>query len=169
MKRGLIGVTTNLDSQVSAIIRYFTNSPWSHTFIVLDESIHNTYVLEANAGGTDIRSWGEYANPAVCPTDLYEPLATPEAIEKALTYTQNKYEGDTYGYFELLAIGVKIILAKLKFRWHDPVEQGAICSQVVWDYLRQLFPNEFSSLSGNSVTPADLYAIVSKSPNFKQA
>ena len=165
-KRGVVGFATNWHSQVSAIIRWFTQSNWSHSFIITDVIKDRTYLLEANYGGTDVRSWREYRDPTVVPTELWLPNASEEAIDSALAKTQAKFEGVTYGYLELLWIGVKISLAKAGWRVHDPVQQGAICSQVAWFYLHELFPQEFGHLDGRSVTPADLHRVVLNSPSF---
>jgi len=167
-KRGVIGFATNNHSQISKIIRWFTKSKWSHTFVITDVFMDRVYLMEANAGGTDFRTWREYSNPAVVPTELWQPMANAPAVDAALAKAQERFEGVTYGYFELLGIAMKILAAKMGLRFHDPIEQGAICSQVVWFYLQELFPKEFGDLDEHSVSPEDLHRIVSTSINFRR-
>jgi hypothetical protein len=170
---GMIGFATNRRSLVSKAICWVTGSRWSHVFLILDVTPTYTFVLEANEGGTDIRTWEEYSDSTTEPTELYEPILSSGdlvyAPELAVERTRARFEGVGYGYMELIGITIKILLARCHLRWHDPIHQGAICSQVAWDYVQQLFPREFAALDQHSVTPADLYEIVSKSPNWRRA
>lgn len=167
MIRGCIGFTTNKHSQISAIIRWFTSSPWSHSFLIADNSPDTTYVIEANEGGVDIRSWNsDYGNPSVCPTEVYQPTGVdPKVMSDAFLQARAKYEGKTYGYLELIGIGVKIFFARVfRANVYDPIRQGCICSQFVLFYLTLVCPDLFSKLDANCVSPADIYKIVQANP-----
>jgi hypothetical protein len=161
MVRGCFGFTTNRGSQVSAIIRWFTGSKWSHAFLIADVVPNATYVMEANEGGTDFRTWAsDFGNQAETPTVVYRPVGfTDQQLADAFERARAKYEGVFYGYLELFAIAGMIALAKLGLRVHDPIHQGAICSQVVWFELQDLMPDLFGQLGSNTVSPGDLDSI----------
>jgi hypothetical protein len=168
--RGAIGFETNYRSTISRLIRWFSKSVWSHTFIVTDDVGDHTYVMEANEFGTTFMLLDEYQKTIVN-FELWEPIATPEQIEAALKKAQKKFVGQVYGYLQLLGIGLKILVSRYlghHILKHNPIKQGAICSQVVWYYLQELMPDLFGNLDQYSVSPGDLYEIVSKSDRFKK-
>src|SRR5580693_2104182 len=112
MMRGTIGFATNNKSTISALIRFFTKSQYSHTFVITDVLADRIYLMEANEGGTDFRTFqSDYGNPEQFPTELWDPIASPEEIDRALKATQERFEGVFYGYLEILGIGTSIGLA----------------------------------------------------------
>lgn len=136
------------------LIRKFTNSNWSHCYIVLDQTFNeDPLIFEASfKGGVKLNF---LSNKELGP--LFEIRGTP-TLEPFY-----RYFGKNYGYLQILGF----VVAKVFGLKKNPIKGDVVCSEVVFRFLTENGFKEFDHLDPNSATPEDIFQIVSTSRNFK--
>lgn len=152
------------------LVKFFTYSRWSHSFIMIDEDT----VLEANQT-VQRNPIGEYRNDPNCYYEIYAIVgADEEIVNRAIAKTIAMYLGQTYGYMGLLFFVYRWfngLFLRDKTPEVNSFPLGAICSEVVCYYEEQV-SDKFTQLLAeggltlDTVSPQDLYAIISTNPSL---
>lgn len=152
------------------LVKFFTYSKWSHSFIMVSEDT----VLEANQT-VQYNPLAEYRNDPNCYYELYSIVGADEpTVTRAIAKTTAMYLGQEYGYSQLLFFVYRWFNG-LFLRERTPEVNsfplGAICSEVVCYYEEQV-SDKFTQLLAeggltlDTVSPQDLYAIISTNPSL---
>jgi hypothetical protein len=145
-------------------IKFFINSEFSHSFIVVD-------------GPNGVISALETTDTRVCVTPIdrklkennyvkiYDVYASEDDKSQSIEHTFNSYSGNIYGYLSYLwfiwrwfcrLFGVE---KNIMWGW---VSSGVTCSEVTTAYLKEIYPNIFESMDLNAITPRELYKIITE-------
>lgn len=166
---GAIGFETDRRSWLSRIIRWFTESRWSHVFIVAGEDpvTGETEILEASTWGIQKAPLKKYLDDDYVKLRFYVVRADPEKQRAALAACQDLV-GRSYGYAQILGFALILPFRKLGLRFKNPISAGRVCSELVLRYLQLLDVDPaFAALDRDSTTPQDLFAIIDASPRFE--
>ena len=164
---GAIGFETNNRNWVSRLIRWFTQSEWSHVFIVLppDPVSGRREILEANASGISKRFLDKYHKPHLSYI-LYQPDTTKERVDGALEQCL-RLVGRSYGFLQYLGYIPMMLLRRVGIRINNPISAGRVCSELGLRYLQLLqIEPAFEPLDRDSVTPQDLIDVLETSDAF---
>jgi len=141
------------------LVLYFTKSKFSHAALIIDDTIDgDAIVVEATARhGIGFNLLSHFSHREV---EIYEDVNGIRDINALKPYI-----GHNYGYLQLLGIAL-VKIFKLK---KNPFPDNEVCSELVLDWLlASQYSDEFKHLDPDTVSPGDLYDIVSKSPNFRK-
>jgi hypothetical protein len=175
LELGDIGFSTCNGSLFSQTIRWFTNYPYSHSFIISDQdNVDNpkdryAYVLEADKAAVNYTRFGKY-NVSDTSYAIYRPLDSlkiSSGIIEALEKTTRAFLYKDYSYCRVAGIGLTIALARIGIQISNPIRMGTICSEVTWYYLSQLMPGIFGDLDHTVVSNRDLHHLMIHSGKFK--
>lgn len=168
LKEGSIGFCGS-KSWISKIIRWFTKSRWSHTFIIWkiikDEDRVYILVIEAGEFIVHIVPFSKYLSG-----DFYFEIydITPITIKENEGIAEEKLLskiGRLYGWLQLIGFGIVILLRKW-FGWklkRNIWKKGKICSEVVAEYLIDRGVDKESlcqSKDINLISPEDIYKFI---------
>lgn len=144
------------DDIMGKLIKWYTNSNWSHCFIVLDDSLEGDPIVfeSASYGGVRLNLLSKYKGSKI---ELYE-VEGCNSIKPLYEYL-----GANYGYFQI----VGNVIAKVFRLNNNPISKDYICSEVALRFLIENGIEGFGLLDPNKATPEDLYRIVSTRSNFK--
>lgn len=151
-----IGFSTT-DKVVSRIIRWFTNSQVSHTWVMFD--VHGIpMVLEATFEGVRLVPYESFAtgHKVVATFDLPYSI---EGVRPLLTYLGTSYDfGGLVGSF-FVQLG-----HFLKQKWHNPGNnrKALFCSEMIVDWLQMRgFPGAENLVSAET-SPQDLFDLFNR-------
>jgi hypothetical protein len=168
MMKGTIGFCRKKAGLLSKVIRWFTRSDWSHTYIIYQDTPE---ILVAEAGTCQVQlvpitkyESSKYANVFFVPRHVDVSL-----IENGTKKVRGKIE-TTYGWLQILGFIPMVIARRLLFmKIPNPARAGIICSELVLLYLRELEPGYlWDSLDRNAVSPEDLYKMLLIHPGFEK-
>ena len=145
---------------ISRTIAWFLKSNYSHTFLGLHygagQGRLGPMILEADSHGVEIDALDVYAKREKL-IELYEPLLAKSLVSKAMDAIFEKYHRSHYGYLQLLGFVPIFLLRRIGIRVGNFFGGGIICSELIWEYLRELgFKEIYQSKKANSVTPGDV-------------
>jgi hypothetical protein len=145
----------------SRMVQHFTESNWSHCFLVLERVGNDHLILESSVvGGVKFNVLSYYTKNDTVEYEIYDVPGT--AFE---TYSVMDMYGDSYGY---LQAGGYLIAKLLKLK-KNPFTQGIWCSELVLHWLLDSpLKASFIHLPHNKVTPEDIYQIVKKNNHFRK-
>jgi hypothetical protein len=155
------------------LIKFFTGSKWSHSFIVTLPFAGEDAVQEA-VMAVQVVPLSRYRDDPNCAYEIYRVAVSAEAIPVALEYCFNEYAGIKYGYLQLPWFAWRWINEKIGRdirKENNWLTDGVICSELVYDYLKQLSPYTFELLSGfnpDIIQSEDIYRIVKAHPEAFQ-
>lgn len=168
--KGAIGFSRKKKSWISKIIRWFTRSEWSHTFIIYQDEPE---ILVAEAGTFEV---------VLVPITKYESakyvttffFPDPEKIgrdriEAGISRARKNIE-KTYGWLQLLGF-VPVVIAKrlLGLKIKNPMRGGVVCSELVLECLRGMEPGtKWTLMQKDSVFPEDLFEELVNHSSFKR-
>jgi len=170
--RGMVGLSDykggGFLAFVAKCIRFFTKSMWTHTFcITMDDELLGPIVEEAGPMGVVNASIDDYVDgPYIF--RIWKVLASDDQIDAGIRRVfpmLNK----SYGYFQLLGFILVWIWYKLTLRKaNNPIRGGIICSELVLEYLRAIFPNEviLQNMDRNTTSPEDIYEFIMERPDL---
>lgn len=140
------------------LIRWFTESKWSHCAIILDDDLEGDALVfeSAIAGGVKLNLWSKLQRHL---HEIYEINQTC-CIKPIYAYL-----GENYGYFQILGYPI----AKLIGSKDNPIKKDYVCSEIVLRFLLENDFTEFDHLEPDMASPQDLYDIISQSENFQKA
>lgn len=169
---GCIGFTGEHKSNaLQKLIKFFSNSEWSHTFLITFPFGGEDTVEEASLK-VQIVPFSQYRNDGNATYEIYKINAPGELIDAALQKCFDQYAGVEYGFFQLLFFTVRWLYQKLGINTKhlpNPIRNGIICSELVWDYLSSIDPQIKDLLSvfdPDLVAPEDIYRIVKANPHI---
>ena len=153
---------------VAKCIRFFTKSQWSHTFCVtMDDELLGPIVEEAGPVGVVNASIDSYIDGPYF-FKLWTVKASADQIDAGIMRVfpmLNK----SYGYamllgFILVWLWYKITLRKI----NNPFRGGIICSELVLEYLKAIFPDneELKGMDRDTTSPEDVYEFVLRNPDL---
>jgi len=168
LKPGDIGFAIHTENWISRMFAWFLGVKWSHAFLVVEQNAERTYVLETSDFEVvyGLADW-YWAKPDVkmeiwTPKDLtYEERI--DVVEEARIETW----GEMYGYLQLIATGVRLLLKKVGIKSKNFSSQGVMCMHVVtYGYKASTMP-EFNG-DPEELDTGDLYRLVSESGKFEK-
>lgn len=165
--QGTIGFCTKRRNFISRVIRWFTRSKWSHTYVIRQNE-PDILVLEAGMFQVQIVPITKYQSRKYANV-YFQPDGFSQAdITCGLMKAGEKIETH-YGWLQLLGF-IPVIMAKRLFgmKISNPSKGGVVCSELVLQYLRGLDPaGPWGTLDKNTVSSEDLYEVLSKHAKFK--
>lgn len=171
--RGAVAFSTNKRSWISKLIRWFTQYPFSHSFVITDicdpDSFQREriYIMEAGKREVSFNQLSHYENTDTC-YEIWMPRGVTEAdIDRALYRTERVFLGKRYGYLQLVGFALVIALSKVGIHIKNPIKLGAICSEVDWYYCKQIKPGFFNRFDRDTVSPRDLREFIRHSGEFE--
>lgn len=166
--RGTIGFCTKRASFVSKVIRWFTRSRWSHTYVIRQVE-PDILVLEASTFQVQLVPITKYESRKFSNV-FFRPEGFKDAdVSCGLMKAEDKIETH-YGWLQLVG-NIPVIIIKRLFglKIHNPSKGGVVCSELVLQYLRGLEPSgPWNSMDKDTVSPEDLYEILSTHPKFRK-
>jgi hypothetical protein len=157
--KGAIGFSAS-KSWVSKVIRWFTRSDWSHTFIVIGEIEGVVLISEADWRGVQVARLDKYVGK--CKVQIWEPpygVATQQMVADAVRESLRRIES-RYGFLQLVGF-IPVILARrfLGMKIPNPAKGGTICSEHCLRHLRILHPmGPWASMNRDAASPEDIHA-----------
>jgi hypothetical protein len=172
MEVGLIGFSSNSKGIFPALVRFFTKSKFSHTFIITTPVFGVPSVHEAS-DVVQIVPFDKFYNKSSETYALYKiNNTTYRQINDALTTCHLEYSGVRYGYLQLLWFVYRWCMELFgkdvthKKNW---MSNGVICSELVYEYLLLVNP-EFKTLlskfNPDTVQAQDILSIVESRPDL---
>lgn len=160
---GAIGFSARRYNLLSRLIRWLTNSKYSHTFIVIDdvEKIScQTRILQASGWKVQVNTLDEYLKPGIdiC---IYLLDKSEEDKEKAIQYC-NIFLKEPYGFFQLIGFLPVFFLRKLGIQIKNPISYGVPCSELVWRFMNCLGISEIQKIDRDSITPEQELEVLEK-------
>lgn len=161
---GAIAFSSKQDSFISKAIRKFTNSMWSHTFVVWRDVDGEWLCIEANDFELAISPLKKFFDKSYNVV-FFEPDVGIDrrifAIKRVLSLDDKRIRiGATYGYLQLIGFAIVLLLRKLGIRRRSNIfTQGVICSEFVAWYLSMigLAQDLFLDKSLDLISPEDIY------------
>jgi hypothetical protein len=130
MAKITIGFSTDPKSWVSRIIRWFTESKCSHTFITVEDATLGKLVVESDAGGVQVCMWDHFNTPGNTVVHEVEPL---EFMLPALKLAMTEYLNEAYDYTGVIGMAWVMLWRRLKKRVKNPLHssKAMFCSNFV--------------------------------------
>lgn len=147
-----IGFSTT-NSWLSRLVRWFTKSKASHSFIMFDW-LGQTWVIEAEAVGVQIVPLSNFLGRKNIIVQTFEmPDLTMEDLKLVL-----EDSGTMYDYTGLLGAVVPTIGRWFKQRWRNPFNnsKAMFCSEMIAQWLKDLDMPTADNLVPEDVTPETL-------------
>ena len=122
-----VGFSTSKKSWVSRIIRWFTKSKTSHTFLVYyDQDWSRDMIMESTEGGYKISPYSKYESEVVA---VFTPK---QSIEVGLAKSVD-WLGEAYDYTGLIGMMWVEFGRWIKRKWHNPLHSSnaMFCSEAV--------------------------------------
>lgn len=140
---------------VAECIKWYTGSPWTHCFIILDDTLEGDPIVfeSATHGGVKLNLLSKYKDANLQVYDIPGKLTIKPLYE---------YLGSNYGYYQIFGN----IVAKLFRLKHNPITKDYICSEIALRFLLENNVEGFNQLDPNKTVPGDLYKVVSTNANF---
>ena len=166
--KGTIGFCTKRANFISKVIRWFTGSKWSHTYVIRQVA-PDILVLEASKFQVQIVPINKYEsrkykNVFFLP-EGYDPAAVDRGLEKAGAKIEQNY-----GWLQLLGF-IPVIIARrlLGMRIKNLARGGVVCSELVLQFLKGMDPEgPWKSLQKDTTSPEDLYPLIEGCAKFKK-
>lgn len=165
--KGAIGFATKRKNWISRIIRWFTQSQWSHTFVVY-QTEPEVLVVEAGTFTVQLVPATKYESRKYT-TVFLEPQTIPgDRIDAGIAKARDKIES-RYGWLQLVGF-VPVIVFRRVFnkKISNPSKGGVVCSELVLQYLRGVEPgSKWDAMDKNTVSPEDIYKELESHSSFK--
>jgi hypothetical protein len=159
LKTGDIVFSTNINSKMSAIFRWFLGSQWSHAFIIVEQTATRTYAIQTTSFEIAVVDFeleyllnsNEVFEVWSCELPEQERIAAvKKVVSKQLTI---------YGYLNFISLGIKGLLKKVGINIPVPFMIGPSCFSVL-DYA-------YGGLFQKGMDTQDWYLAVQKNPYFR--
>lgn len=171
IKPGDIGLGAKRKGFYPSAVRWFTNSKYSHVFLICHEYYEQLQVFEVDLKVQTVPFNKEYVEKNDDSYRIYRPIrATESKIYSALKLVHNTRAGSLYGFLQIPWFAVRSILQKfgisLKKNWFPAND---ICSEMPLIYLKSLnsvYLEAFSHLTENETSPQDIASVVESRPDL---
>jgi hypothetical protein len=160
----LIGFSSS-KKLLSRVIRWFTNSKTSHTFIVIKDSfLGQDMVLQATLGGFQLMTYTAFKKDSKV-IFLFEPLFPVDVGLKNAC----QWLGQHYDYTGLFGSVFVLCGRWLKLKWSNPLDDSdaMFCSEAVVKVLQSNPLSGTGKFIVSSTTPQDLLSFMQTSPAFR--
>lgn len=173
--RGMVGFSNNRISLLGKLIRFFTDSRISHTFITTFEQNGEVMIEEASTvvwEGTFRQSYRESEDSDYYLFKIKDGFVTQAEMDASLKYCHDNFLGDTYGKLQLLYFPYRWFMETFfnKDVRHEKnwFTVGVICSELVYWYLYNLgprFQGMLESYNPDTIQAQDIFLIVQTNPD----
>lgn len=166
--KGTIGFCTKRANWVSRIIRWFTCSRWSHTYVIR-QNTPDILVLEASKFQVQIVPITKYESRKYKNVFFLPDGYKPEDIDRGLERAGAKIE-QHYGWLQILGF-IPVIIARrlLGMKIKNVARGGVVCSELVLQYLKGLDPEgPWKILQKDTTSPEDLHQLLFNCARFKK-
>ena len=152
-------------------VSFFTQSKWSHCFLIMTDVAGERTALEADLKCQIVPFAKEYIEKK---RDYYQvfrlPHATSEELAKAANKTYREFAAEEYGFLQIPWFMWDALCDKLGWNagknWFP---EGAICSEILVYFLQNInehYSNLFKQFDDvNRVNPQDIRNIVDANPD----
>jgi len=167
LKPGDIGFAIHSSNWISRVFSWFLGVKWSHAFLVVEQT-DRTYVLETSDFEVvhGLADW-YWAKPDV-KMEIWSPVGIPFSERLAIMEeARSETWGEMYGYLQLIATGVRLLLKKIGINSKNFSSQGVMCMHVVTYGYKASSISEFSG-DPEELDTGDLYRLVSQSGKFEK-
>lgn len=166
--KGAIGFSRQKRSWLSKIIRWFTRSKWSHTFIIYQVEPE---ILVAEAGTFEVQlvPITKYESAKYVTTFFFPNMVHVARIESGVNRAMKDIE-KTYGWLQIIGfIPVVVLKRLLGLKIKNLMRGGIICSELVLECLRGMEPGtKWDLMQKDSVSPEDIFEELAIHPAFKR-
>lgn len=168
MQYGYVCVSNSKKEFTARIIRFFTRSKWSHSFVTIPDLLDTPMAMEAAGSGVSICSFNKhYRDNDGQAYKVYRFQGDASAIDASLRSLLTELQTG-YGYLELPWFAWRSICRyfgkdiKAKDNWS---QAGTICSELVAQYITNAgYSDFFSQFGKGSVNAQDIYEILESNP-----
>jgi len=159
LRPGDIGFVMNNSRWISKAISWFMGSKWSHTFLVLEATEERVYLSETSDYEVWIGLLSEYKDDPNFSYIIYSPKISDEERNKIVTACL-KNQGLTYGYLQLLSLGLRRLLMRIGIKIPNFIRMGLVCcAHVLYGYRHTSIPG-FSNIDPESIDTEETYQLV---------
>jgi hypothetical protein len=172
MTPGCVGLSNSKSGAFPALVRFFTGSKYSHTFLTTFSFKSTSSVQEASSTVQVVPLDRHYRNEPKEQYWLYECTQASESEkEKALEYCFREFAGVKYGTLQLLWF---VYARFAKFVGYDVSRRtnwftdGLICSELVYWYLFNLndsYRNLLRHSFADTIQAQDIADIIGANPS----
>lgn len=145
---------------ISKAIKKIMKTPFSHVYICFySESLDRYIIYQGDKRGVHFinkTNFDKYNN-IVIENDIFLTNAQyVRALQSCVDYS-----GQQYGFFQLIGLGISLLLSKIGIIWKNKFKQGYICSEIVAQILLDsgIITSKDIPKDINEVTPKDLYEL----------
>lgn len=168
-KTGQVFFTKDKKNIISKIMAWFMQSEWSHSGLIYQPTERHTYTLETNDYCVTHNIVDSYMDEEERSLVIYEVLNQEGTKElEAMLKTRETVYGKTYGYFQLISLGLRRLLMRVGIKIPNFIRSGLVCCHVVGYYFKNLGATEIANLDPESFDTEELYQMIKNSPNFKE-
>jgi hypothetical protein len=167
LKPGDIGFAVPTDAWFSKAIAKFMGSKWSHTFLVAGELNGETVNIETSdyeVYCAPVRHYTESAREI----EVWAPVGLNDSQRADIVSKGTRLIGQTYGYLQLLSLGLRRVLMRLGIRIPNFIRQGLVCCAVPIYGYKDTGIHPIGMIDPESIDTEELYQIVARSPYFKR-
>lgn len=128
LKPGDIGFLMHHDNVISKIFRWAMGSKWSHSFLIHEVTDRHIYTSETSDFEVQIHLLDVYLTKKQLSLEIWRMNGLTEAQRVAIAHNAvAKNLGETYGYLQLVSLGLRILLRKIGLRIKNFIKQGIVC------------------------------------------
>lgn len=174
IKPGMIGLVSG-SSFVSNVIKFFTNSKYSHNFLCLFPQGLTASILELSSN-VKVLPYNIYNDKDFEKYIIYEvnsSLVSQEEINYSVEKIFKEYTNSHYGFLQLIWFLYKWLMKKLfnKDVRHDKnwFTDGIICSEIIYYFLYNLnskYRDILKDYNADTIQPADIADIIQNNPHL---
>jgi hypothetical protein len=158
----------NRGSWLSKTIAWFMGSKWSHVALVMEQTDRFCYITETSDYEVVVHILDDYISNKDYMFEVYRPINLTDGM-KLFIVTQSLFNlGATYGYLQLLSLGLRRLLMRIGIRIDNFSKQGIICvGHVLYGYYHSnIIP--LNMLDPESIDTEEFYQIVKALPDFEK-
>jgi len=140
---------------ISWVIRLFTGSKFSHTWLLIDESYFGTpFVMEAESSGFQLVPYAVFAQGCTL-IEVIDPVVPIDTAVKGA----GQWLGEAYDYAGVFGTLWVLLGRWLKRKWHNPLHSSKtlFCSAANVLVLQAAGYPGATTLDPDDTTPKDLY------------
>lgn len=157
---GDIGFLMHHDNWISKGFAWVMGSKWSHSFLIQETTEMRTYTSETSDFHVMIGTLDKYLGDKNVTMEIWRcPWLSDEMRLKIAKEAVDRTFGDTYGYFQVISLGIRIAFRHLKLRIKNWIKRGTVCcGHVMTGYHYAKIPGwEFDP---ESIDTEEMYKLV---------
>lgn len=164
LKPGDIGFARSHNNWLSSAISWFMGSKWSHCFLVLDPDEDRIYISETSSFEVWINYLEMYDKDPNAEYVIYSPRVG-DADRKKIVEEAMKNHGQTYGYLQLVSLGIRALLRKMNIKIGNFIRTGLVCCHhVLYGYTHTDIKG-FKGIDPESIDTEETYQLVMQNLN----